>query len=332
MEQPTLIAEGTVHDQTEPCAKKAVQLSVVVPICKGHDDLGELFSQYLQELAATGLSYEFICVLKTDEFSALQTIKKIKTSYPTVRIITLHRWQGEAAALSVGFDKAAGMIILTLPSFFQVEPYELHRVLRKLLEDGLDLVVGRRHPRGDSSLHRALSWFYHQLISKLTQTTYQDLTCSLRAMKRTVAAEIPLYGDLHRFFSLLAHQRGFNVVELPVQQSSQDAQRGLYAPGMYLRRLLDILTVFFLFKFTKRPLRFFGLLGSQLFVAGAIVVGYLGVYRLLGIGEIAGRPLLILGALLTILGAQLFSIGLLGELFIFSQSHVRDYQVREILE
>jgi hypothetical protein len=151
-------------------------------------------------------------------------------------------------------------------------------------------------------------------------------------MKRKVAEEVHLYGDLHRFFPLLAYQRGFTVAELPVQQSRYYVRQRLYAPGMYLRRLLDILTVFFLFKFTKRPLRFFGLVGSQLFVAGAIVVGYLGLYRLLEFGAIAGRPLLILGALFMILGAQLFSIGLLGELLIFTHSHVPDYQVHEILE
>ena len=159
-----------------------------------------------------------------------------------------------------------------------------------------------------------------------------DIACGLRAMKRNVAEEVHLYGDLHRFFPLLAYQRGFTVAELPVQQSRYDSRQRLYAPGMYLRRLLDILTVFFLFKFTKRPLRFFGLLGSQLFIAGAIVVGYLGLYRLLEFGAIAGRPLLILGALFMILGAQLFSIGLLGELLIFTHSHVPDYHVHEILE
>ena len=159
---------------------------------------------------------------------------------------------------------------------------------------------------------------FHQLIRKLTQTTYHDITCSLRAMRRQVAEEVHLYGDLHRFFPLLAYQRGFKVVELPVRQSRHDLKRRPYGPGMYLHRLLDILTVFFLFKFTKKPLRFFGLVGSELFIAGAIIVGYLGLYRLFEFGGIAGRPLLILGALLMMLGAQLFSIGLLGELLIFT--------------
>ena len=297
-----------------------------------HDDLAELAGQYLNELAATGLSCELIFVLKGDDYDALRTIKKLQAEDARVKGIVMHHWQGEATALAAGFDKAEGAVILTLPAYFQVEPSEVQRVLKKLLEDGPDMVIGWRHPRTDAWLNRALSWVFHQLIRKLTQTTYHDIPCSLRAMRRQVAKEVHLYGDMHRFFPLLAYQRGFKVVELPVRQSRQDMQRRPYGPGTYLRRLLDILTVFFLFKFTKRPLRFFGLVGSALFIAGAIVVGYLGLYRLLEFGGIAGRPLLILGALLMMLGAQLFSIGLLGELLIFTHSHDQDYQVKEILE
>jgi glycosyltransferase involved in cell wall biosynthesis len=332
MEQTTPTASETDHGLAAPRPHTSVEVSVVVPVCQGDDDLGRLCTQYLKELSATGLSYEFIFVLKPEDYEALQTLRKLKTEYPRVRIMLLHRWQGEATALSVGFEKAEGVVIITLPSSSQVEPSEVCRVLKKLLEDGPDVVIAWRHPRTDSLANRALSWLFHQLIRKLTQTTYHDLTCGLRAMKRNVAEEVHLYGELHRFFPLLAHQHGFRVVELPVQQCRHHAKRRFYLPGMYLRRLLDILTVFFLFKFTKRPLRFFGLVGSQLFVAGTGVVGYLGLYRLLEFGGIAGRPLLILGVLLMIVGAQFFSIGLLGELLIFTHSHVQDYQVHEILE
>jgi glycosyltransferase involved in cell wall biosynthesis len=332
MEQTISTPEELDLHQRARCLKESTQISVVVPVGEGHDDLRELSSRYLKELSATGLSCECIFVLKADDYEALQAFKKLKAEDARVKGIMMHRWQGEASALAAGFDKAEGAVILTLPAFFQVEPCEVPRVLKKLLEDGPDVVIAWRHPRTDSLLNRALSWVFHQLIRKLTQTTYHDITCGLRAMRRQVAEEVHLYGDLHRFFPLLAYQRGFKVVELPVRQCHHDGRRRPYGPGMYLRRLLDILTVFFLFKFTKQPLRFFGLVGSQLFIAGAMVVGYLGLYRLLEFGGIAGRPLLILGALLMMLGAQLFSIGLLGELLIFTHSHVLDYQVDEILE
>jgi glycosyltransferase involved in cell wall biosynthesis len=332
MEQTTLCPEGTDQHQREQPLSSSKQISVVVPVSEGQDDLRELASEYLEELTATGLSCEFIFVLNADDYEAVQTIKKLQTEDPRVKGIMMHRWQGEATALAAGFGKAEGAVILTLPAHFQVEPCEVHRVLKTLLENGPDMVIAWRHPRADSFLNRTCSWLFHQLIRKLTQTTFHDITCSLRAMRRQVAEEVHLYGDLHRFFPLLAYQRGFKVVELPVRQSRHDLKRRPYGPGMYLHRLLDILTVFFLFKFTKKPLRFFGLVGSELFIAGAMIVGYLGLYRLFAFGGIAGRPLLILGALLMMLGAQLFSIGLLGELLIFTHAHVQDYQVDEILE
>ncbi len=152
-------------------------------------------------------------------------------------------------------------------------------------------------------------------------------------MRSKVAREIKLYGDLHRFFPLLAHERGFRVTELKVRQSPHDAKRRVYGPGVYLRRLLDTLTLFFLFKFTKQPLRFFGLVGSGLSLAGAGITGYLGLYRLLGFGAIAGRPLVILGVLLIVLGMQLFSIGLLGEIIIFTHARrVKEYSIDKILQ
>ena len=152
-------------------------------------------------------------------------------------------------------------------------------------------------------------------------------------MKREVAEEVHLYGALHRFFPLLAYQRGFKVTEVPVRQSPHDTRPRVYRPGVYLRRLLDLFTLFFLFKFTKKPLRFFGLIGSGLFGAGAIITGYLGLYRLLGFGGIAGRPLLILGVLLIALSIQIFSIGLLGEIIIFTHAkQMKDYIIEDILE
>jgi hypothetical protein len=162
---------------------------------------------------------------------------------------------------------------------------------------------------------------------------YHDISCGMRVMKRKVAEEVHLYGDLHRFFPLLAFQRGFKVEEIPVRQSRQDLKPRIYRPGIYLRRLLDILTLLFIFKFTKKPLRFFGLIGGALFGCGSVILAYLVVYWLMDLGPISRRPILILGVLLMVLGAQLFSIGLLGEMMIFTHGRgAKDYQIKEILE
>ena len=310
-----------------------VELSVVVPISERHDDLQQLYINYSSELSSFGLSMEFIFVLDGPHDSAFGILNELKRTHEDIRVIQLNHWVGEAAALSVGFENAKGRFVVTLASYFQIEPFEMKRILGKVIDDGDDLVVSWRSPRIDSLFNRAQSKVFHLLTNMLTGQSFHDISCGARAMKAQVAKEVPLYGDLHRFFPLLAFRRGFKISEVQVQQSQSDRGIRLHRPGVYLRRLLDLLTLFFLFKFTKKPLRFFGLLGVGLFSIGSVITGYLGVERLFwGVG-LSGRPLLIAAALMMVLGAQLFSVGLLGEIIIFTHFRgTKEYQVREILD
>ena len=313
--------------------EKPVTCSIVVPISERRDDLRELYLQHARVLSENGYAYEFIFVLDGPDQETLEVLKTLKKEFPSVHVFVLNRWCGEATALAVGFKKAQSSIILTLPSYFQVEPSEIPKVLEKLAEDETDLVISFRDPRIDSRFNQLQSWVFHKVVRMLTGIRFRDISCGLRAMKHAVVEEVNLYGDLHRFFPVLAYQQGFKIAEVHVRQSRHDVKRRMYGPGVYLRRLLDVLSLFFLFRFTKKPLRFFGLLGSGLFGAGTIITAYLGLFRLLGYGGIAGRPLLVLGALLMVLGVQLFSIGLLGEIIIFCYARdFREYQIKEILD
>ena len=151
-------------------------------------------------------------------------------------------------------------------------------------------------------------------------------------MKREVAAELSVYGDLHRFIPILALSRGFRVVEVSLAQRPEDLATRYHGAGVYLRRLLDVLTVFFLVKFTRKPLRFFGLIGTGLFGLGVLLAMYLTVDKLLFAQAIANRPLLLLAVLLMVLGVQSVSIGLLGEIIIFTHARqIKEYQIAEIL-
>jgi glycosyltransferase involved in cell wall biosynthesis len=318
--------------QTKTSLREQPKVSVVVPISERYDDLREIYLQYAREISSMGLAHEFIFVLDVPDRGALETLKALKKEYPAIVIITLGRWFGEATALSAGFEVAKGAVIVTVPAYFQVEPSAVQQMVQEFGKKEQDLVIARRCPRIDSWFNRAQSRVFHALIRILIGTNYQDISCGLRVMKRKVAQEIRLYGDLHRFLPLLAHQRGFKIAEVPVRQSPHDAKRRVYGPGVYLRRLLDILTLFFLYKFTKKPLRFFGLVGSGVFCAGAILTGYLGIDRILGV-PLASRPLLILGVLWMVFGVQLFSIGLLGEIIIFTHAHdAKEYHTEEIVE
>lgn len=333
MEQTKLLEEEKAQELRQRIPEKSVDLSVVVPISEHHDDLQELYLQYARELSVNGSLFEFIFVLDGPKPEALKTLRQLKKEFNQITIVSLNRPVGEATAVSVGFDRARGLIILTLAPYFQVEPHEVRQMLGKLMEDGNDVVISWRYPRIDSLFNRLQSWGFHWLTRLLTGIKYHDISCGLRVMKRRVVEEIHLYGELYAFLPLLAYQRGFKVVEVPVQQSRHDTKRRVYGPGVYLRRVLDILTIFFLFNFSKKPLRFFGLFGSGVFAAGAIITGYLGVYRLLGLGPISGRPLLTLGVLLIVLGVQLFSIGFLGEIIIFTHARrFKEYTIEKFLK
>lgn len=332
MEQQKLTTEEAKDFDSEVASERPVEISVVVPITERLDDLHELYVAYAKQLSAYGKSFEFIFVLDGPDGKILKVLNDLRAEHPNIRIVSLSRSFGESIALSVGFETAKAPVIVTLSSYFQVEPYETHQILNKLFEEDYDLVISWRYPRIDSLFNRMQSWVFHRLTQLLTGRKYHDMSCGLRAIKKRVVEEVHLYGDLHRFLPLLSYERGFKVVEVPVRQSQYDAKRRIYKPGIYLRRLLDILTLFFLFKFTKKPLRFFGLVGSGLLGIGAAITGYLGVYRLLGLGAIADRPILILGVLLIVLGVQLFSIGLLGEIIIFTHARkVKDYTIDRIL-
>ena len=321
-----------LQDQTRSIEDQAVELSVIVPISERHGNLRDIFLQHVKNIEACTDSYEWIFVLDGPHPDIIKSLKALKGEYQNIQILLLNRWVGEATALAVGFERAQAPVILTIPSYFQVEPTEIEMLLHKLTKDDFDLVISWRFPRIDSFFNRIQSGVFHWFTQMLTGVKYHDLGCGLRAMKRRVIEEIQLYGDLHRFLPLLAHQRGFKVAEAQVKQSSFDTKPRFYSIGTYVRRLIDILSLFFLLRFTKKPLRFFGLVGSSLLGSGAVITTYLGLYRLLGFGGIADRPLLLLGVLLMVLGVQLFSIGLLGELIIFTHAREhQEYQIEEIL-
>ncbi len=308
-------------------------LSVLIPIAERHDDLHALYLQVVEELTPRGVPFEVIFVLDGPDFAeAERQLTELRASNSDVRVYRMNRRFGEATALKTAVARARGGIILTLAPYFQLASGAIGKVL-DTLNDGHDLVVARRHPRIDSWFNRLQSRVFHRLTRWLTGIRLRDISCGMRAMKAEVLREIPLYGDLHRFVPILAHRQGFRIAEVPLPQNPADARLRVYRPGVYLRRLLDILTVFFLFKFTRKPLRFFGLVGAGLLGTGFLITGYLATMRLLHVTALADRPLLLLGVLLMVLGVLTASLGLIGEIIVFSHDKdVKDYQIHTIVE
>ncbi|MDR4503192.1 MAG: glycosyltransferase [Candidatus Scalindua sp.] len=308
-----------------------MDISIIVPVVERYDDLRKLYSEFSSEFDKLGKTYEFIFVVNGEYHQVIEQLKKLKSENSSIKVIKLAKSFGEAVSLSIGLETAQGKYLFTLASYFQVEP-ESVKTIWKELNNGWDLILTRRYPRIDARINRIQSFMFHWFIWKITSTHFHDISCGLKGMKRKVFEEISLYGDLHRFIPILADKYGFKIKEIKARQRKEDTAIRLVRTGVYLRRLLDILTIFFITKFTMKPLRFFGLIGTTLFGIGSLINGYLVMYKLLGFGGISDRPLLLLGVLLMVLGVQTLSIGLIGEVIIFTHSRgLKEYTIEEYL-
>lgn len=306
-------------------------LSAIVPVTERLHDVESLYWAYKAGIEAVGMAYEFIYVLDGDFPEALSALQGLRQKGEPIKIIALAKWFGEAAALTIGFAEAAGDIFVTLPAYPQIVPDEISRLVAGLKD--YDMVIARRFPRRDSILNVIQSKVFHFLLNTMIAVPFHDLGCGVRALKRRVAEELNIYGDQHRFLPLLAAQQGFKVLELDAAQAKEDTFKRVYSPGVYIRRMLDILTIAFIVKFTRKPLRFFGLIGSFTLALGTLGAVYLAIERLYFGGALADRPALVLAVLMMVLGFQTIAVGLIGELIIFTHTKdVKEYRVERIVE
>ncbi len=304
--------------ETEP----EVAISVVVTVSERPESLSELFDEYSTPLESMGGSYEFVFVAEPWHRDLTAPLKELAADGAPVRVLEAGQCVGEAALLKMAAAHCRGATIVTLPAYRRVQAVVLPELIERV-ERGADMVLARRWPRRDSWVNRIQSRAFHTLIGRLTRGRIHDVACGVRAMRKEVLQEIPLYGDFFRFLPLLALREGYRVEEIDAPQHLADTRRRIYAPGIYLRRLLDVLGLFFLLRFTEKPLRFFGLIGTGLSVTGGLILIVLLVQRLGGQG-IADRPLLLLGVLFLVLGVQAIALGLIGEIIVHLHSPWRN--------
>jgi len=308
----------------------SLPLSVIMPVGNRHaSDIATLYAEYKAGLVGLDTPYEFIVVLDGPRPDVAASLQRLLERGENLIVISLTKRFGEATALMAGFQRASGRMIVTAPAYHQVQGAELGKLVRAL--DKADLAIGRRWPRVGGRFEVLRRDVFHELIATGGQR-FSDLGCGARAMKRRVLEEISLYGDQHRFLPVLASRQGFRTVEIDVAQSPLDRYDRRYPMRDYVHRVLDIFTVFFLVRFTKKPLRFFGMVGASTFVIGALLVAWLAIDRLVFLHPLADRPALLLSSLLVVLGMQLFALGLLGELIIFTHARdIKDYQIDEVI-
>jgi glycosyltransferase involved in cell wall biosynthesis len=308
-----------------------VKVSAVVPVSDRYDNSGSLAREYLKALNDTGRDFELVFVLDGKYRQLGERLLELAVEDKRLRIIQLAKSFGEATAVSAGIENTNGGIVLTLPAYHQIEAGEVGKLLAEL--EHSDMAVAVRWPRAAASKFEVFRRkVFHWLVSNVSGISFSDLGCGARAFKREVGDEIPIYGDQHRFIPLLALRRGFSVSEINVRQSEKDKYEKGYGPRTYLQRFLDIFTVVFLVRFTKKPLRFFGMIGSVTFVMGALFLTYVVIERLFFGVNLSDRPALLLSSLLVVLGMQIFALGLLGELIIFTHARdMKEYTIEKIV-
>lgn len=301
-------------------------VTVVVPVTGQPDDLANLYREYSAPLRAQGTSFEFIFVAVPSCSMMIPQLEELIAAGEPVRGLVAQTIS-EATLLRVGASAARGDTIITLPSFRRVEASALVQLIQRL-DAGADFVVARRWPRSDAWVNRAQTWVFHWITKSLRGERLNDVSSGVHAMRRDVIKDLPLYGDLFRFLPILALGAGFNVAEVDTPQHPADRRARLYHPGVYVRRLLDVVGLFFIVRFTEKPLRFFGLVGAGGLLAGSAILAILFVQRLLGKG-VADRPLMIVGVLLLVLGVQALGLGLVGEIIV--HLHIRRTQRYRVL-
>jgi hypothetical protein len=289
-------------------------ISILVPVSERPAPLRELFEEYAQPFRAAGVRFEFIFLVDPYGYGLADPLLPLIQDGEPIRVLEVGQSVTESAMLQLGAHHAIGDILVTLPAYRRVEAFVLP-MLVQAVRDGADVVVARRWPRRDSRFSRLQNRVFHTLVTGLAGTRVSDVACGVRAMRAEVLRELPLYGDFHRFLPLFAIREGFRVREVAAPQHPADVRSGVFGPGIYLRRLVDLLGLFFLLRFTDKPLRFFGMIGGGLAAGGAVALMILLVDRLGG-APIADRPMLVLSVMLLVLGFQAIALGLIGEIVV----------------
>lgn len=307
-------------------------VSVIIPVTEWDrsDSTTDIHREYRTALDRLDITYEMIYVLDGPFQKVKERLDQLRTDGEVLTTIQLGKHFGESTAISAGLANSTGDWVLTLPAYYQFDSEQLAQLFEDT--DNWDMLVGRRYPRIDSKINQWLSNVFHALVNWMTSSNFHDLGSGTRLMRRELLEDIPIYGDQHRFLPVLASQKGYRVREVNLAQSSKESYRRLPRLGVYPRRLLDLLTVFFLVKFTKKPLRFFGLIGAGLASLGGLWTAILIVQRLVFDQALTQRPALLLASLLIVLGVQIFALGLIGEIVIYAHAReIQEYTIEEII-
>lgn len=292
------------------------ELSIVIPIYNEIESIQELIARVKDAVNELKIKYEILFIDDGSTDGTLEELKRYERDNSYIRIYSFRKNLGKSVALTLGFQKSRGEFIVTMDADLQDDPQNIKELLSTIKKENVDLVSGWRKDRKDSKLKVLSSHFFNNLIIPfLFKVKLHDLNCGLKIYKKELAQELKIYGGMHRFIPILADELGYKVSETPVIHKPRKYGTSKYKPTKIFTDLPDLMTMYFLVKYNRRPLHFFSKLGGSLLLLGSIILFYLSILRLLG-QTIGNRPLLIFGVLFVIAGIQTIFTGLLADLMV----------------
>ena len=312
-------------------------LSIVISLFNEDESLPELVKWIEEVMKREGYSYEIIMVDDGSTDSSWRIIKELSTRNDSIRGISFRRNYGKSAALFHGFKAAVGDVVITMDADLQDSPDEIPELYRMITEEGWDIVSGWKKQRFDNKLTKNLpSKLYNATARKITGIKLHDMNCGLKAYRNEVVKNIEVYGEMHRYIPYLAKNAGFSrITEKPVQHQKRKYGVSKFGLERFVNGFLDLISLWFLSTFGKKPMHFFGFTGILMFLAGGILAIWVIAEKLiqqsngLAFRPVTEQPLFYLALVAVLLGFQLFLTGFLGELISRNSSERNHYNIRE---
>jgi glycosyltransferase involved in cell wall biosynthesis len=311
-----------------------VDVSIVIPVYNERENIPLLHEQLDRVMASLGRTCEVVVVDDGSTDESFQRLEELARADDRIKVVRFRRNFGQTAAMQAGIQFASGDVIVTMDGDLQNDPLDIQMMLSKI-DEGYDLVHGWRKDRQDPWLNRRLpSQLANRLISRVTGFPIHDLGCTLKAVRREIACELELYGEMHRFIPILAHARGARCVEVVTRHHARRHGQTKYGISRTVRVILDLMTVKYILTYSASPMKLFGAVGlCCAMFSGLAWVGTVSM-KLFGGVDMTGNPLLLLTAFAMMAAIQFFSLGLLGEVnarIYFGSQDKQHYAVRELL-
>lgn len=311
-----------------------MDISIVIPLLNEEESLNELYHWIADVMQSNGFLYELIFIDDGSTDGSWDIIEQLSNENPEVKGLRFQKNYGKSQALHAGFNLAQGDVIITMDADLQDSPEEIPELYRMVIEDDFDLVSGWKKKRYDSVLSKNLpSKLFNYAARKTSGVKLHDFNCGLKAYKKDVIKTIEVTGEMHRYIPVLAKNAGFgNISEKPVMHQARKYGVTKFGAERFIRGFLDLITIWFLSKFGKRPMHLFGAWGAAMLIIGFLLTLYLGIDKIFINPHgrlITERPQFFIALTAMILGTQLFLAGFLGELVLRSKKDSTHYIIKE---